>query len=156
MLHEEFFERTKVSLTGDEYAKVEAIYNSVQMDKDEFCQLWLKNRDNKIVAELMDTIKKLEDDCAALKGTNESLGEEVEGLKAQNEAERDNDALVHRQQMEGLAKKIVKAGEYDLPSEIYDVLEEEFGIQFIIKSKWEQGIELTEDEIGYMVGTLNK
>ena len=63
MLQSEFFERTKVSLTNEDYAEVEHIYTSVQMDKDEFCKLWLKNRDNKIIAELMNTIKKLEDDC---------------------------------------------------------------------------------------------
>ena len=73
MLQSEFFERTGVNLTGEEYKEVERIYDSVQMDKNEFCELWLKNRDNKIIAELMDTIKKLEDDCEALKGTNESL-----------------------------------------------------------------------------------
>ena len=154
MLQSEFFEMTKVILSGEEYARVEAIYNSVQMDKYEFCKLWLQNRDNKIILELMDTIKKLEDDCNALKGTNKELGEEVDNLKALNKTERDNDALKHRNEMEDFGRRLIKAGEFDFPNDIKDVIEEEFGLQFIIRSKWEQGIELTDEEIEYMVKKL--
>lgn len=151
MLQSEFFERTKVNLTGEEYAKVEHIYNSVQMDKDEFCQLWLQNRNNKIISELMDTIKKLEDDCAALKGVNENIMKEAEEMKAQYEAEISQDDLQHRNAMEDFGKRIIKAGEYDFPSDIYDVVEEEFGMPFIIKAKDEMSLEFSDDEISYMV-----
>ena len=154
MLLSEFFERTGVNLTGEEYAEVEHIYESVQMNKDEFCKLWLKNRDNKIIAELMDTIKKLEDDCNALKATDESLGQEVDGLKAQQEGELKHMSDTHKAHMEDFAKRLLKAGEYDLSKEIYDEIEQEFGIAFIIHSKWEQSIELTENEIDYMVKNL--
>lgn len=154
MLQSEFTEKTGVNLTGEEYAKVEHIYNSVMMNKDEFCKLWMENRDNKIIAELMDTIYKFEDDINNLKADNDSLSEEVEGLKAQHYAEMDNEQLMHRNQMEAFAKKLIKAGEYDMPKDIYDAIEEDFGIEFIIRSKWEQNIELQEEEIDYMVKKL--
>lgn len=136
MLQSEFFERTGVNLTGEEYAKVEHIYNSVQMDKDEFCQLWLQNRDNKIIAELMNTLTRAEDDCVALKSTNKGLVDEMELMEAAHRAEVENDSLMYRNNIEELGKKIIKAGEYDFPADIYDVVEEEFGLPFIIHSKW--------------------
>ena len=154
MLQSEFVDRTKVSLTGEQYKEVEHIYNSVEMDKDEFCTLWLKNRDNKIIVELMNTVKKLEDDCRQMRNECESLTEEMESLKAMHSAEMDNEQLMHRNHMEDFAKKLIKAGEYDFPTDIYDVVEEEFGLPFIIHSKWEQSIDLTEEEIEYMVKKL--
>ena len=155
MMQPEFFERTGVNLTGEEYAKVEAIYNSVQMNKDEFCQLWLKNRDNKIIAELMDTIKKLEDDCQALKGTNKSLAEEVESMKAQHEGELQQMSDTHKRHMEDFAGKLIQACEYEtMPTQMYQEIEEEFGLPFIIRNKWNHSIELQDTEIQYMVDKL--
>ena len=154
MLQSEFYERTKVNLTGEEYAMVEHIYNSVQMDKDEFCQLWLKNRENKIIAELMNTITKLENDCRSWRDENEALTDELEQLHVHYKAEAEQSSLVAQKHMEDFGKKLIKAGEYEFPSEIYDVVEEEFGVKFIIRSKWEQSIELTESEIDYMVNKL--
>ena len=151
MLQSEFFERTKVPLKGEEYAEVEHIYNSVQMDKNEFCQLWLQNRNNKIIAELMNTIKKLEDDCQNATRDCNALTEEMEQMKEAHKLEAENDAIMYRNNIEEFGKKIIKAGEYDFPKDIYDAVEEEFGIKFIIRSKWEQSIELTEEEIDYMV-----
>lgn len=155
MLPEEFYERTKVQLTGEEYKEVEAIYNSVQMDKDEFCKLWLENRDNKIIAELMCTIKKLEDDCQKLRSDSKTLTEEMEQLKASHKAEVEQDALQHRNEMDDLGRRIIRASEYScLDSAIYDVLEEEFGIGFIIKTKHDANMELEDKEIDYMVSKL--
>ena len=155
MLPEEFYKLTGVNLTGEEYAKVEQVYTSCQMEKAEFCKIWKENHENegvsKLIGELMNTINKFEEDIRMLKDDNKSLTEEVEGMKAQYSAEMDNEQLMHRNQMEDFANKIIKAGEYDFPEEIYDAIEEEFGIQFIIRSKWEQSIELTDEEIGYMV-----
>ncbi len=155
MLPSEFTERTCINLTGEEYAEVEHIYNSVQMDKDEFCALWLKNRDNKLIAELMNTIKKLEDDCRALKGTNESLAAEIERMKAQHEGELQQMSDTHKDHMEDFASRLIKASEYeDMPTQMYQEIEEEFGLPFIIRNKWQNSIELQDTEIQYMVDKL--
>ena len=155
MLPEEFYKLTGVNLTGEDYKKVENIYTSCKMEKDVFANVWMEIKDNEIVYQLVNELTenclKLEDDCRALKGTNESLFQELEGLKAQHAAEMDNERLMHRNHMEDFAKRLIKAGEYDFPKDIYDAVEEEFGIQFIIRSKWEQSIDLTEEEIDYMV-----
>lgn len=154
MLPSEFTERTKVTPTSEEYAEVEHIYNSVQMNKDEFCKLWLENRDNKIIAELMDTIKKLENDCKALNKDLDDQMAENESLKVQYEGELQQMRDTHKSHMEEFAKKLIKSGEYDMPKDIYDAIEEEFGKEFIICSKWEQSIEFQEEEIDYMVKKL--
>jgi hypothetical protein len=155
MMQSEFFERTGVNLTGEEYADVEHIYNSVQMNKDEFCQLWLKNRDNKIIAELMDIIKKLEDDCQELKKINETQENEYESFKAQMEGELQQMSDTHKQHMEDFAGKLIQACEYeDMPTAMYQEIEEEFGLPFIIRNKWNHSIELQDAEIQYMVDKL--
>lgn len=155
MLPQEFFERTGVNLTGEEYAEVEHIYNSVQMEKDEFCQLWLQNRENKIIAELMNTIKKLEDECQKATRQRYALTIEMEQMKTAHQAEIDQDSLMHRNKMENFGKEIIKAGEFDFPSDIYRVVEEEFGLPFIIKTKYENNISLEDEEVEFMIKKLD-
>lgn len=43
MLQSEFEERLGKRVTGDEYGKIEAVYNELQMDKDEFVKLYKNN-----------------------------------------------------------------------------------------------------------------
>ncbi len=152
MLPSEFYERTKVNLTAEEYAKVEHIYNSVLMDKDEFCKLWLKNRDNKLVAELMETIYKYEAVISELREHNATLLNTICEIK--EEAERDSQKMsnTHMDEMETLGWKIVT--NIENPSNLYSAIEEEFGINFIIKTKLQAGIDLNEDEKAYLVSKL--
>ena len=131
MLQSEFFERTKVTLDGDRYAKVEAVYNEIRMDKDEFCAEWKKARN----------------------------GKEIDILNAQlNEKDRFHQEEMFRQSkkqgeaLTELAKKIILTNSDE--KRLYDVMEEDFGIGFIIRTKHEAGIPLSEDEINYMVSKL--
>ncbi len=41
MLQSEFTTRTKVHVSAEEYAHIEAVYMASDVDKDEFCRLWV-------------------------------------------------------------------------------------------------------------------
>ena len=54
MLKSEFEERVSMSVTTEEYWHINEVYNNSDLDKDEFCRLWVKmnqNRVNKAKAE---------------------------------------------------------------------------------------------------------
>ena len=148
----EFYERTGVNLTGEEYKQVEDIYNSVQMDKDEFCELWMKNRDNKIIAELMNTIKKLEEDCNELKSSNDRLLIDMGGVKAETERQLQQIGNTHKEHMESLGRKMIEHFEDDAYR--YDDLCEEFGLDNICKWKLELDIELGREEREHLIKKL--
>lgn len=141
MLQSEFYDRTKVTLTGEQYGKVENIYNRVQMDKDEFCQLWLNNRDNKIINELVQTCMGLEKKCAALERANESC-ESIIAKEREKNGEK----------MKNFARKIlVNLGD---DSRLYDAIEEEFTLDFIVRVKLENDLELEEHERKHLLAKL--
>ena len=141
MLQSEFFERTKVTLTAEQYGEVENIYNRLKMDKDEFCQLWLKNRDNKIIAELMDhvlaTEKKLYAAEEVVAKTDRIIAKEHEKMQ---------------ERLDNLGRRIV-ANFYD-DAKIYDAIEEEFTLDFIIKVKLENNMDLEEHERKHLIQKL--
>lgn len=156
MLPSEFFERTNVNLTGNEYANVEEVYNAVKMDKDDFCKWWLKNRNNKLYQELADAyIKEVGRHLAELKAmerTNKELREEFDEYKAKKAVDIEFITETHAKAHREFAKKLILAQSEDYKG--YDVIEEEFGIGFIIKTKREAGIPLSDAEIDYMVSKL--
>jgi len=154
MLQSEFFERTQVNLTGEEYAEVERMYNAVTMDKDTFCKMWLEFKDNQLVKELMAKVEQEEEERKNVESSFKSLVSDMNVLRSENDRQLQEMSDMHKSEMEEFGKKLIKAGEYDFPSDIYDAIEEEFGIGFIIKTKWEQSIELSDEEIQYMVNKL--
>ena len=141
MLQSEFFERTKVTLTAEQYGEVENIYNRLKMDKDEFCRLWLKNRDNKIIAELMDHIlateKKLYAAEEVVAKTDRIIAKVYEKMQ---------------ERLDNLGHRIV-ANFYD-DAKIYDAIEEEFTLDFIIKVKLENNMDLEEHERKHLIQKL--
>lgn len=141
MLQSEFFDRTKVTLSAEQYGEVENIYNRLKMNKDEFCQLWLKNRDNKIIAELMDHIlateKKLYAAEEVVAKTDRIIAKEREKVQ---------------ERMDNLGRRIV-ANFYD-DAKIYDAIEEEFTLDFIIKVKLENNMDLEEHERKHLIQKL--
>ena len=142
MLQSEFYDRTKVSLSGEEYGEVENIYNRVQMNKDEFCKLWMKCRDNKIIKELVQTCMGYEKKCAAL----EKVEKEFEVTMAKELA-------AGRRRLEELGRKVLlNLG--DDNSHLYDVLEEEFTLDFIVKVKLEENLDLEDHERKHLLGKL--
>lgn len=149
MLQSEFFERTKVNLSGEEYIKVETLYDEVQMDKDEFCKEWLKLRNNPLMKETIEAFYKSQHMVIEI----ELLKKKIDEQKKFYEGTIERGSEKWADTMMEFAKKIIRANEEgDL--RVYDVVEEEYGIGFIIKTKREAGIPLSESEIDYMVGKL--
>lgn len=153
MLPSEFTERTKVTLTGEQYAKVEAVYDNVEMDKDEFCKEWLKLRNNKLMKEVQDAMYKMASQIYAKEQEVRNLKNQLEEQKKFYEGSIEKGGQKWADTMAEFAKRIIRANE-DGELRVYDVVEEEYGIGFIIKAKHEAGITLTEEEIKYMVGKL--
>ena len=153
MLQEEFFEMTKVTLDSDQYKKVEAVYCEVKMEKKEFCKEWVKIRNSKLLGEIETAMFELSNQVA-------SMEREITHLRGQlKEKDRfHEDEMLAQSKRDGeklvdFAKRIIRANEAgDL--RVYDVVEEECGIAFIIKTKHEAGLPLSEDEIKYMVSKL--
>lgn len=141
MLQSEFYDRTHVTLSAEEYGKVENIYDRVQMNKDEFCKLWLENRDNQIIKELMDHIMETEMRLCAAQEDNDNHEKLLE--KERKECQ---------ERIESLGRKIV-ANIYD-DTKIYDALEEEFTLDFIIKVKLENNMDLEEHERKHLIEKL--
>lgn len=56
--------------------------------------------------------------------------------------------------LEEFARSIITATDGCLDAKVYDRLEEEFGIGFIIKTKRQNGINLSEAEIDYLVSKI--
>lgn len=164
MLQSEFFERTHITLTGEEYADVECLYNAVKMDKDEFCKRWVSEKKNPLFKELAEAFcheyRMHLSDINQMQANGKSYNEEIEHLKGQL-AEKDR---VHEDILSETLKKknaefmsfvrnLITANE-DSARKVYDVIEEECGLDFIIRTKHEAGIPLSESEIDYMVGKL--
>ena len=141
MLQSEFYDRTHVTLSAEEYGEVENIYNRLQMDKDEFCQLWLKNRDNKIIAELMTYIMGNEKKLYDLEKRSEGFDKLLQKVQKENE-----------ERIQEFGRKIISNFEDD--TRIYDACEEEFGLDFICKVKLENNMDLEEHEREHLVKKL--
>lgn len=58
------------------------------------------------------------------------------------------------QRMEDFGRSIIEAAGENMDAKVYDRLEEEFGIAFIIKTKRSFGITLNDSEIDYMISKL--
>ncbi len=153
MLQSEFFERTGVTLTGEEYAEVETVYNSVTMQKDDFCAMWKKSHNNRLFKEMMDAMNSLVSEFnqrgAEIKRLNGILEEKERFI----EEERNRIYKAGNERLLDFAKKVIVANSSET-AHVYDVIEEEFGIAFIIRTKREAGITLSDAEIDYMVGKL--
>lgn len=141
MLQSEFYDRTHVSLSAEEYGEVENIYNRLQMDKDEFCQLWLKNRDNKIIKELMVYIMGNEKKLYDLEKRSEGFDKLLQKVQDENE-----------ERIQEFGRKIISNFEDD--ARIYDACEEEFGLNFICKVKLENDIDLESHEREHLLKML--
>ena len=141
MLQSEFYDRTHVTLSAEEYGEVENIYNRLQMDKDEFCQLWLKNRDNKIIAELMTYIMGKEKTLYDLEKRSEGFDKLLQKVQEENE-----------ERIREFGRKIISNFEDD--TRIYDACEEEFGLDFIIKVKLQENMDLESHEREHLVKKL--
>jgi len=141
MLQSEFYDRTHVTLSAEQYGEVENIYNRCQMDKDEFCRLWLENRDNKIIKELMDHIMNTEKKLYFAKEKaakcDKAINDEREKCK---------------EHIESLGRKVV--ANIDDETKLYDAIEEEFTLDFIIKVKLQENMDLDLHERQHLIEKL--
>lgn len=96
--------------------------------------------------------KKQHEEVDALKAQVRELTARLEVQKANNEKELENMNADAKRYMEEFGAKIVENIDYF--DELYKVLEEEFGIAFIIKTKHDRGIELDDEEIDYLVSKI--
>ena len=144
MLQSEFTERTGVQVNGDEYAEIEKMYLATEMDKDQFCAEWKKNKDNELVRQLMDTVLKLQEKCRQLASEKTELFEAKESLRNQMESELKDMSDAHKANFEEFGRKMIVNIEDE--GELYDIIEEEFGMDFICKVKLEENIELEDEE----------
>ena len=159
MLQSEFFERTHITLTSEEYADVERLYNSVKMNKDEFCKHWVAEKKNPLFKELADAYRNEFDkhlsDVRQLTDMLNSLKEDFNAYKKQATEAYNTLSKTETKKHIEFAKRIVRSNAQDERELlVQDVVEEEFGFDFIIKTKFEAGLTLSNDEIAYMVGKL--
>lgn len=141
MLQSEFYDRTKVTLTGEEYARVEKIYNRTKVEKDEFCKLWLEIRNNKILDELLDHTLKIE-----------NLLDKAESSISNHKKELEKERERSEQRMKDFARKVVE--NFGDDKAIYDAVEEEFTLDFIIKVKLENDFDLEKHEREHLLKKL--
>ncbi len=153
MLYSEFYDRTKISITGAEFAEIEKLYLAVKMDKDVFCKQWLKLRNNPLFNELAAAFREADTQGARLNSELIQAKEALQGKEALYKKQIVEQHKVDSAHMEEFAKRVIIANDED-DSKVYDVVEEELGIDFIIKTKYEGGIPLLDEEIKYLVGKL--
>ena len=48
MTQQEFFERTKVEVSNDEFLAINEVYNYSDLDKDDFCKMWCKMNQTRV------------------------------------------------------------------------------------------------------------
>lgn len=61
MTQQEFFERTKVEVSNDEFFAIHEVYNYSDLDKDEFCKLWCKMNQTRVKAAKAEIKSKQQD-----------------------------------------------------------------------------------------------
>lgn len=152
MLQNEFFEMTKVSLTPEEYSKVECLYNNVQMPKDQFCKEWLKLKDSPLMEELADGMKTLEDGLRLASARVDQLENTIDENAEKHAKDKQKLSESLHSHMEEFGRYILL--NIDDESKIYDKIEEEFTLSFIVRAKLEENIELESHEREFLLGKL--
>lgn len=152
MLQSEFYDRTHIKLSGDEYADVENIYNNVKMNKDAFCKHWVEEKENPLFKELaeafLEQAKKLLQAQIDLGKIEHKYKSEIESIKNEHESI----LAAKEEEHKSFGSKIISNFEDD--KGIYDVCEEEFGLDFIIKVKLQENMDLEEHERKHLIERL--
>ena len=94
MLQKEFFDRTKITVTAEEYNAIDAMYNNCgNMDKDQFCADYVKHHKSQILdtfynqsCQRADRIKMLQDQLSDLEMFLVEQAEENKSLAIRNKA----------------------------------------------------------------------
>lgn len=134
MMQKEFEERTGMSLTAEEYAKVEKLYMAAgNIDKDTFCEEYKKVANSQLVQELQMSIRILE---------NKLEGAQAENRNREREASELGTFLMEQAQ---------KLGSKELRQKAIDTL----GTREYMIRKLQSGTPLWEDDREILIETLN-
>lgn len=126
MTRQEFTERTRVQVTEEQFAKINAVYMATDYSKDEFCQCYeVRMEDNPIVAEMI---------------------AKQEQFRLLYEA-----AMKKR---EDLARTILLLLDKCKEDELVEVAENILGKSAAIKFRIANEIDLTDSDLAYIAKTL--
>lgn len=151
MLPSEFYDRTGVNLTGEDYAEVEKIYNAVEMNKDDFCELWLGIRENQLFKELWKAYRYSDEHIQNLLSDKKTLEETLKAEQnAFNKRVRELNAS-YKSDKEVFARKILIEAIGAENKAILDMVEEEFGFDFIVQVKLEENLPLLEADRTFLI-----
>ena len=154
MLLSEFIDRTGVNVSGETYAEIEKIYNESSLDKDAFCAGWKRTRNDEFVQDCFEVIRTLLNRVELETNIGKQLDAEIDRLKVEHENECKSISDSCTKNYQEFAKKIIRHISDELPWNIMPEIEQEFGFAFIIKSKREMGIALSEKEIDYLISKI--
>ena len=154
MLLSEFIDRTGVNLNGIEYAEIEKIYVESSLDKDAWCEGWKRTRNDAFVQDCFDIIRTLLNRVELETNIGKQLDAEIDRMKTAHEKELKTLSESCTEQSQEFAKRIIRHLSSELPYTIWQEIEQEYGFGFIIKSKREMGIALSEQEIDYLISKI--
>ena len=63
MTQQEFFNRTNVKVNEDEFWAINAMYNYCEVDKDEFCKMWVKMNKTRVQNAKVERMIKAKDEA---------------------------------------------------------------------------------------------
>lgn len=152
MLQSEFFDRTKVTLTAEEYADVERIYNEVTLDKDDFCKQWKALRSNPLYIEMAEAIKKMEEALKIVVESKTAILHELDDTRIKMQTSMYEQEKAFQKRFEDFGREMIVHEEDDI--ERYEVIEKSFGLDFICKTKLEEDYQLEKNEREHLIKKL--
>lgn len=84
-----------------------------------------------------------------------ALEKQIADMKAAHDAEIKKINAAHKEEMEEFGKKLIVENEMYV-DDIYKTLENQFDKKFIINTKFEAKLELSDDELSYLIEGMNK
>lgn len=84
-----------------------------------------------------------------------ALEKQIADMKAAHDAEIKKINAAHKEEMEEFGKKLIVENEMCV-DDIYKTLENQFDKKFIINTKFEAKLELSDDELSYLIEGMNK
>lgn len=85
----------------------------------------------------------------------QDLKKQVSEMEAAHKAEMEKLNATHKIEMEEFGKKLIVENEMCV-DDIYKTLENQFDKKFIINTKFEAKLELSDDELSYLIEGMNK
>lgn len=129
MTHQEFMQRTGVSVDTKEYAAIEQVYMASDLEKDEFCKMWSKMNSSRVKA-----AKKQAQAAAKHEEQMDKLFDLYTSVRVLHDRER----LMER------AYKFFTAAQQRLLAELGIEMEERIGGEIFFKELWDVRYEIEQ------------